>query len=246
MIPAIRITVFCTLILRVLAFSQSPPTSIPVANLSALPLRVHAELPQHNLFGPSLVEALNSGRTLADSRRVQWKGMDFIVPDDPGNLAGFSLEALMKLYSQLTCRADAIAVGRINAQASHVSASSTSVYSDYSVLIERFLKDNRQSSIAQRAPIVVTRPGGIVMLTNGKASFDSQEFPRLESGATYLQFLRHIPESGGYQPIDSFSTLVSTNGQWAIARRAFSGLVVPGFSPRALEASIRDWSAQCK
>lgn len=244
MFSAISFTALSALTIAGLALSQTPSS---VADLSAPGLKVHATLPQHNLLGHQLNEALDTGRAVANSKKIEWKGLDFVVPDDPGNLAGFSLEAMTKLYASLTCQADAIVIGRVNGLASHVNASNTSVYSDYSVVIDQLLKDNLRSSIVQGAPIVVTRSGGTATLTAGKVMFDFQEFPRLEAERTYLHFLRQVPQSGAYHPIDSLSTLVLTpERKWTISRRAFSRIEMPNFNTVALEASIRNWLVNCK
>lgn len=217
-----------------------------IANLSAPGLAAHATLPQHNRVGPTLAEALAAGRNVADAKGLPWKGMDLVVSDDPGNLAGFSIDAMLKLYQTLACQADAVAVGRVNGSVSHVGSSGTTVYSDVSFVADAVLKDNRANPVMAKGPVVVTRLGGTVALPAGRVQFDFKEFPRWEPGVVYLQFLKHIPASGGYHPVDSFSTLVLENNRWVISRKAFSRIALPDFDAGVLEAQIQRWVAVCK
>ena len=144
------------------------------------------------------------------------------------------------------CQADAVAIGKVNGAASHVGSSNTSVYSDVSFVADTVLKDNRANPLAAKGPVVVTRPGGTVALPAGRVQFDFKEFPRWEPGRVYMQFLKYIPASGGYHPLDSFSTLVLENNRWVILRKAFSRIALPGFEAGALEAEIQRWMAVCK
>ena len=221
-------------------------TSPPTFNLSSPSLAAHANLPQHQLAGRNLTEALADTRLLANSKGIPWKGLDLIVSDGPGNLAGFSQEALMKLYNGIACRADSIVIGTVNAQASHVSTSNTSVYSDYSLVVEAVIGTSPNSPLKPNHAIAVTRPGGSVVIGDGRVNFEYREYPKLTPGNRYLQFLGRIPESGGYRPLDNWSTLVeSKQGHWMIARSAFERLVLPAFSSLNLEAAVRGWLANC-
>jgi hypothetical protein len=93
--------------------------------------------------------------------------------------------------------------------------------------------------------IVITRPGGSLLLDNGPVNFEMQSFPPLQTGVTYLQFLRFLPESSAYQAIDSFSTLVANRNNWVIARKEFSSMVLPGFAQSALLSTINNWLQTC-
>jgi hypothetical protein len=128
----------------------------------------------------------------------------------------------------------------------HLSAYGTAVYGDYDFVIGTLLKDNRISSIRSKPAIVVTRPGGSLTLPGGYVNNEFEQFPRFQSDALYLLFLRYIPESSAYEALDPNSTLVAAGNNWVIARKAFSGLTVPEFTRGVLEASIANWLTSCK
>jgi hypothetical protein len=211
-------------------------------------LGVHASLPQHNPPGAKLSQMLVNARALASSKGVlTWKGLDIVASDHEVLPMSMPLTSALQLaYQKQVCAADAIIVGHITSSLYHLSAAGTGVYGDYIVVIDRLLKDNRAASIHSKADIVVTRPGGSLLLAEGPVNFDMQGFPRFESGATYLQFLRYIPQSGGYQAINELSTLVARGANWFIARKNFNQLVMPEFTRDALEDTIIKWVASCK
>ena len=143
------------------------------------------------------------------------------------------------------CAADAIIVGHITSSVYHLSAAGTGVYGDYIVVIDRLLKYNQAASIPSKAGIVVTRPGGSLLLPEGLVNFDVQGFPPFESGAGYVQFLRYIPQSSAYQAINELSTLIAKQTNWVIAHKKFDQLVMPGFTRGVLEDTISKWVASC-
>lgn len=226
------------------SFAQTTSTTPTSVDLSAPSLAANAKLPINELFGVPLTDSLVDGHETAISKGLPWTGMDYIVTDDVGGMS--SIAALLKLYQKIACQADAIAVGHTSLWAAHLSASRTAVYSDYVFVIDALLKDNKTFPIRSRPDIVVTRPGGLLSLPEGPVKFDFQSFPGLRAGATYLQFLRYVPESSAYHPYDSFSTLIATGSNWAIARKALSAWVIPGFTRGALESSIGEWLKSCQ
>jgi hypothetical protein len=207
-------------------------------DLSAPALQVHARLTQNDRVGPPLAGSLDHAHSVATSKGLPWKGLQRIVDDSPGNVSGLTSAAILEIYQKQACDADSVVIGHPSAWVHHLSASGTVVYADYDFVIDRLLKDNQASSLQSRHDIVVTRPGGTFSLANGPVTFESLAFPHLQSGASYVQFLRYIPESSSYQAIDPFSTLIAIGTNWMIARTAFSKLVLPGFALGALEPAI--------
>jgi len=232
-------------LVSVALFAQTTTGPRAAVDLAAPMLKSNAYRPRHNPPGTTLTESLVHGRALAASKGLPWTGMRFIqnagLPAlSPG---GFSIS---QLYQKQACQADAIVVGHTILWAYHLSAFGTSVYGDYEFVIDSLLKDNLTSSIRSKPDIVVTRPGGSLSLADGHVNFDLEEFPRLQSGTTYLLFLRHIPESSAYEALDSCSTLVATGNNWVITRKALSGLAGPEFTRGALEDNISNWLTSCK
>jgi hypothetical protein len=152
---------------------------------------------------------------------------------------------ILQVYQKQACQADAIIVGHPIASAYHLSSSGTSVYGDYIVAIDTLLKDNKTSSIRFRSDIIVTRPGGSLSLPDGNVNFELWAFPRLQVNVTYLQYLRYIQQSDAYQAIDNLSTLVADGNRWAISRKVFSKVVIPGFTRPSLETSISKSLTSC-
>jgi hypothetical protein len=163
---------------------------------------------------------------------------------DGDNLAGFTTAGASQRYQNLSCEADAIAVGHTDLWAQHLSTYGT-VYTDYVFVIDALLKDNQRSSIQSRPDIVVTRPGGSLLVNNDAVSFEYQGYPELQSGVTYLQFLLYIPKSGGYQASGTYSTLLASGDNWVVARKS-SAVAVPGLTRGTLGASIGNWLTSCK
>jgi hypothetical protein len=183
---------------------------------------------------------------MADAKAVPWSGIESVVFEGLQNVQGLTGPAMIELYQKQACRADAVVVGQARLWSYHLSASGNAVYGDYDFAIDAVLKDNQAASIREKHDIVVTRPGGSLVLSNGPVSFKVESFPHLESAQTYLQFLQFIPSSGAFQALDAFSTLVLNGDEWVIARKAFLSFAVPGFSRGVLEASVAKWTASCK
>jgi hypothetical protein len=115
-------------------------------------------------------------------------------------------------------------VGHIKGSASHLSASGTTVYTDYDFAFDQLLKDNRNSPLGS-APDRSSRSSSRAHHT--------------------FKFLRYIPPSSSYTADDSLSTLIAVGNNWMIARKSFSNVTVPGFTRGPLEASTAAWLASC-
>lgn len=219
-------------------FSQTSAVDLTAPNL-----RTHARLPQNDHPGMPIQQNLTEAHALAASKTIPWKGLNTFVIDHPG---GISNETLLQTYQKYVCLADAIAIGHTTLRLHHLSASGSAVYTDYVFVIDALLKDNRRSSIQTKREIVLTRPGGTLTLPEGSVTFENQEFPLLQPSTPYLVLLRYIPESGGYEAVDSLATLVQTETNWVIDRKTLAGRILPGFAIKSVDASIRLWLTSCK
>jgi hypothetical protein len=224
--------------------AQTAPAPGARVDLAAPALKANASVTQNNQGAMPVVQSLLEARASLTAIGLPWKGLDHSVTDGTGvSAGGFSVLAV---YQKRACLADAIVVGRASGSVSHLSALGTAVYSDYDFSVDGLLKDNRASSIQSKPDIVVTRPGGSLELPEGHVSFEFDAFPRFQTGASYLLFLRYIPQSSSYEAVDAFSTLVATGNNWVIARKAFSRITGPELSRAALEASVASWLTSCK
>jgi hypothetical protein len=209
-------------------------------------LNAHMNLAQNNPPDTPIPQMLAHARALAPLKGLAWKGLDITVSGHevlpPGSLSA----ALLQLYQKQTCQADAIAVGHMTSSAYHLSAAGAAVYGDHIFTVDALWKDNPAATIRPKPHIVITRPGGSLLLDDGPVNFEMQMFPRFQPGVAYLQFLRFIPESSAYQAINSFSTLVPNGNTWVIFRKDFSNLVLPDFAQTALLSTINAWLQSCK
>ena len=98
------------------------------------------------------------------------------------------------------------------------------------------IKDNEASSVKQH--IVLTRPGGSITLNGRHAEAKYEAFPHLQSGASYLIFLKFVPASGGYESYGRNATLIADGDHWNVARKGLAGVHVP-------ELSFPTWLSAC-
>jgi hypothetical protein len=237
-----RLLIIGATVLNIVSFAQT------TSDLGDPMLKANASIAQHNPPGIPIPQLLLNARALAPSKGVSsWKGLDIVASDDEAVSPGGSIvTVLLQVYQRQACQADAILVGHTSSWAYHLSAFGTGVYGDYVFVIDSLLKDNKASPIRSKPDIVVTRPGGSLSLAEGPVTLELAAFPQLQSGLTYLQFLRYIPQSSAYQALDPLSTLVANGNNWGIARKSFSRLAVPGFTRGALEPTIGNWLTSCK
>jgi hypothetical protein len=239
-----RLLIVVAVVPSIVSFAQT------ASDLADPRLKANANLLQNDspgFPGISIPQLLSKARAGAPSRGVSWKGLDIVATDDvSASPTESTTTVLLRLYPKQACQADAIVVGHTSSSAYHLSASGMAIYGDYIFVIDTVLKDNQASSIRLKPDIVVTRPGGSLTLADGPVRLELPAFPLLQSGVTYLQFLRYIAQSSAYQALDPFSTLLADANNWAIARKAFSRLAVQGFTRGSLEAMIGNWLTSCK
>ena len=239
-------------IFRILAGSSLLILAPAIAQVAQPPdlgdprLATHATLLWNNLGNMPLSERLQQAKSTAIRAGIPWTGLNIIGKGNEGAPPGSQSDALVEMYKRDTCQADAIVVGHATASASHLSASAASIYSDYIFVIDGVLKDNTASPIASKRAIVVTRPGGELTLPDGHVSVVELDFPYLETGVTYVEFLKYVPQSTGYQAIGPSSTLRNDNGNLTIARQAFSNIVLPEFTMSGIGPAVASWLALCK
>lgn len=219
-------------------FAQTASTIGTTVDLGSPNLQVHATLMLNNLPGSLISKSLAQASARAVAKGMPWKGLHYTVGDTWANVVAVASD----WYQKRTCQADAIVIGHSALSMAHLSANGTSVYTDYDYVIDGLLKDNKASSLQSKPDIVVTRPGGTLSLSGGPVSFEFMGFPRLQPNVTFLQFLRYIPQSSGYQPLDSLSTLVSVGTNWSLDRNP---MPVTAFARGALETSVATWLKSC-
>jgi hypothetical protein len=219
--------------------------SFAQSDLTDAKFQAHAAIPQNNLGGSMPIsEKLQRAKSTAIRAGIPWKGLNLIGIGSEGGSPG--RDGLVRIYQRETCHADAIVVGHPSASVPHLSASQSSIYSDYIFVIGNILKDNPASPIASRRDIVVTRPGGELTLPDGHVTFEDQDFRYFETDVTYVQFLKYIPQSTAYRPIGPFSTLRNDNGNLTIMQHNYSNIALPGFTLAGIGPTVASWLASCE
>jgi hypothetical protein len=238
------------MVLRILAgsillFPAMAQVAQPPSDLGDTKLQAHAAIPQNNLGGSMPIsEKLQRAKSTAIRAGIPWKGLDLIGIGSEGSSP--DPDALVGIYQRETCQADVIVVGVATASLAHLSASHSTIYSDYIFVIGNILKDNPASPIGSKSDIVVTRPGGELTLPDGHVTFEDQDFRNLETDVMYLQFLKYIPQSTAYRPIGSYSTLRNDNGNLTTMQHNHSKIALPGFTLAGIGPTVASWLTLCK
>lgn len=93
---------------------------------------------------------------------------------------------------ELTCTAGAVFTGRASSAASNPIADGTFLFTDYEVLIDRIVRMPDAEKFRQPSTfVVVTRPGGMVLVDGDAVSATVSDFPFLSMGRPYLFFALH-------------------------------------------------------
>ena len=227
--------------------SIAQTTNGSFVDLSAPALAAHADLPQNNPPGNVLTQALTRAKEVANAKSITSSpGIDVITIDEP--TAGATPTLVSNMYRRLACSAEAIIIGHPNTWQSHLSSQGTAVYGDYDVSVDTILKDNQITPYIKGDHIVVTRLSGTITLGAGpinQVAFKHEGFPLLQKGTTYLMFLRYVPTTGAFLPIDAFATFTGGASTWTIARKAYAQDSLFSFSRGAFEQTIQQWLGLC-
>jgi hypothetical protein len=115
----------------------------------------------------------------------------FFLPDTP-------VITSAEFLNHLSCNSDAIIIGFVKGKTSHMTEDETFIYTEYELSIDTVLKDNATSPIKSNTNIRTSRPGGSVMLDNRTITIEDRSFEPLQTGKTYMLFLRYVPSVEGY------------------------------------------------
>ncbi|MGH9940835.1 MAG: hypothetical protein ACRD9R_00560 [Pyrinomonadaceae bacterium] len=128
---------------------------------------------------------------------------------------------------EFVTRADAVVIGTVKGKVSHITGKGTYIFTDYTLSLEDVFKNDSSGRLTVGDNIVVTRPGGSVLLDGITATTFDSEYNLLEVGKKYLLFLSRVPATGGYQSLnDSSSFLVA--GDKAVSINETVNAELPG------------------
>jgi hypothetical protein len=105
--------------------------------------------------------------------------------------------------TRITCVADVVVVGEVRNKSSQLTENLSFVFTDYEMTVRDVLKNGLSTPIQSGMEIIVTRPGGEILLNNKVVRALDESFPPLKTGKKYLLFLRTIPQTGAFQTIES-------------------------------------------
>jgi hypothetical protein len=87
--------------------------------------------------------------------------------------------------------------------------------------------------------MVVTGLGGTMRIGSGSISYQDNSRPQLRANATYMLFLRYVPQTNGNVSFDLFGTLELTEvSQWVFSRQAYRRQIFPELVDAVLRTAI--------
>lgn len=101
----------------------------------------------------------------------------------------------------LICSSDAVVIGAVKSQSSHLTEDETFLYTDNLIIVEEVISNNAESPIEPNASLTVARTGGKIKLKGKNVSARDDAALPLEVGQRYLLFLSFIPERNTYTAI---------------------------------------------
>ncbi len=99
--------------------------------------------------------------------------------------------------------ADAVVLCTVKNKSSQLTEDEDYVFTDYDATVVEVLKDNAAAPIQTHNKIVVTRPGGTILLNGRIVEALDESFQPLRKKNQYLLFLRFIPATGSYEALNS-------------------------------------------
>jgi len=115
-----------------------------------------------------------------------------VVPSDQRIGMSFSDELTV-----LAFKSNLVVVGKAETRKSHVNDDKSWLYSDWTFTVE-VLKDNPAAPVQAGATILVTRPGGQLVINGRLVNANCTDFREFISGQEYLLFLSFFSETGAY------------------------------------------------
>jgi hypothetical protein len=142
--------------------------------------------------------------------RIRRKISDFIAHPE-GRVIGVGLgvglgpklkesQTPEEYFGKLANASDAIIRGRVVQKASQITEDDTFIFTDYDVEVTEVFKDNTTSPLATGRNIVVTRPGGKIVVDEIIVEVTDAHFlPLPVDRNDVILFLHYIPETGAYR-----------------------------------------------
>ena len=103
-------------------------------------------------------------------------------------------------FGKLAYASDAVIRGRVVQKISQITEDDTFIFTDYDVEVIEVFKDNATPLLATGRSIIVTRPGGKVVVDGIIVEILDEHFlPLPVDNKAVILFLNYVPETGAYQ-----------------------------------------------
>lgn len=119
-------------------------------------------------------------------------GRQFLTSAEPPTAEDF--------FGRLAADSDAIILGRVTNKVSQITEDDSFLFTDYDVTVSEALKDNVFSRISKSSTVVVTCPGGKIVIDDVILKAGGNGDALLPVGEQdLLLFVKFIPETGAYK-----------------------------------------------
>jgi hypothetical protein len=159
--------------------------------------RVHSKLAIYARYEIALT-GLKGGKKISEAV-TNLKGKVYELCISPGLTELPSAETPSSFFGELASKSDSVIRGMTRRKVSQITDNDSFVFTDYYVVVTEVLKDDSAAPLHPQEVIVVTRPGGKVLVEGAVIRATDEGIPPLPLGDhDLLLFLRRVPETGAY------------------------------------------------
>jgi hypothetical protein len=97
---------------------------------------------------------------------------------------------------------DVIVLVESKSASSHPTTSGKFLFTTHEVEVKEVIKDARPTPLRPGDLILVSRPGGRVLINNRPVTIIDHTYTQIELGHQYVLFLRPVPQTGDYARLD--------------------------------------------
>jgi len=98
----------------------------------------------------------------------------------------------------LACGSDAVLIVKLTDQTAALTEDESFVFTDYTASVEEILRNNPTQTLQVSSQVIVTRPGGSLVLDGVKISARMEQFREFVVPRRYLLYLRFVPSTNSY------------------------------------------------
>lgn len=194
-----------------------------------------------------LYKTYNSGHKILDLSRLdneeievhQTLPLPFSMPDSGQATDGDEVR-------RITCTAEAVIIGEVSSKVSQLTESEAFIFTDYLFVVREILKSNNTMNLQQGSDIIITRPGGAVLIGGRYISAIDDSVLPLQKGKQYLVFRRYLPESESFTTIDTGETYELAGNDVRILRSNSKDLIAAKHTSASLLTAVKTAIPSCR